>query len=474
MPRLRSIALTLFLTLTLTSLGIIVLLVLLFRLSLGEGFSDYVARLELTRLDSAERYLLERYQRHGSWNFVRTPHDLLGPRPVPPQPLPGEAEAERGAPPPRPGPPPSDVLRLGSRLALFDPQQRLLMGSPSASPRPKRALRLEGGEVLGYLGLAPVEDAGEDPLTRQFMQSQTRNLALAGALAVLLSALAAAWLARHLRRPIAELAQAVGRLARGQLDARAVVDRHDELGALARDFNHMAQLLEQAEQSRRQFVADTSHELRTPLTILRAHTEAMHDGIMPLDQRGLARLRGTIAEMERLVDDLYLLARADEGRHDDHMEPIALADLLDDLAERFAAPMQQAGLRWQIEPAPPVTLRGDPARLRQLFGNLLGNALRYTDAGGEVRLSASVNAPMVDIVLDDSAPGVPDAALAHLFRRFYRVDASRSRAKGGAGLGLAICQSIVTSHGGRISAGHSPLGGLRVNVSLPLQTQARP
>lgn len=461
MPRLRSIALTLFLTLTVTSFAIIAALLLLLRLSIGESFSDYVSRMELERLDIPAHYLLDRYQQAGSWRFVRTPVDLLAPDGGHLPPFHGPMNA---LPPPET----RDSLQLGMRLALFDTGQHLLMGPTAAISRPKRALKQADGKVIGYLGLAPAFDSGaESSLTRQFLEEQTRNIVWGGAVSLLLSALAAAWLARHFRRPLSELAEVAGQLARGHFSTRATADRADELGELARDFNRMAQILEHSEQARRQFIADTSHELRTPLTVMRAYTEAMRDGVMPLDQRGVDRLGSAIADLEHLTDDLYQLARADLGVYEYRLESIPIAMLFNDLAENFAAPMQQGGLRFHIENPPQVSLRGDLARLKQLFSNLLGNSLRYTDPGGEIRLTAHAARGWVDIVLDDTAPGVPDHALPHLFKRFFRVDASRSRASGGAGLGLAICQSIVAGHGGEIIADHSPLGGLRITVRLP-------
>ncbi|MDN3578894.1 ATP-binding protein [Chitinimonas viridis] len=462
MPRMRSIGLTLFIAISLTVLMVVLVLAGLFRLSLGKGFDDYVAKLELTRLDVVEQVLTERYQRHGDWRFIHSQQDLLpGPdfnRPPPPR----GADAGPGRLPPRR----EDRLGLGPRLALFDAQGQLLMGPPEAQGRPRRPIKLEGGEQpIGYMALAPA--GGGDILTRQFLASQTRNMLWSVLAAFILSALAAAWLARHFRAPIAALAQSAKQLAAGQLQTRVALERADELGQLARDFNRMAEQLQQFEQSRRQWMADTSHELRTPLTILRAHIEAMNDGVMPMDQRGLTRLQGAVGELDGLVADLYQLARADVGLYEYKPEPIVLASLFEELADRLAHPLRQAGLRLSLHVPAELAVQADPAKIQQLFGNLLSNTLRYTDTGGEIRLSASAQGASVEIILDDSAPGVPDAALPRLFERFYRVDASRSRQYGGSGLGLAICLTIVEGHGGQINAQHSPLGGLRIQIQLP-------
>jgi two-component system sensor histidine kinase BaeS len=194
----------------------------------------------------------------------------------------------------------------------------------------------------------------------------------------------------------------------------------------------------------------------------------MRDGVLPLNERSLEVLDGAVNELDKLVSDLYQLARADVGAHEFQLEPVLIDSCLDELAQRFQEPLRRAELTLAMSALPQVLINGDPARLQQLFGNLMVNAIRYTDRGGEIRLDASVQGQWLQITLDDTPPGVPDAALPRLFERFYRVDSSRSRASGGSGLGLAICLAIVDGHGGRIVAAHSPLGGLRVTITLPI------
>lgn len=477
----RSIATLLFTAVMLTVLSVVAAAALLFRLSLGQGFDDYLTQVELTRLTPLEDALAARYYAEGGWGFVRGPRDLLpgppGGRGLPGEERPGlppgpaaegqtaEGQQPEGRLPPRR---PMDLMGLNRRLALFDVEGHRLAGPPEAERRPKREIHgRDHGPLIGYLALAPLND-GNDVQTRQFLSTQTRNLALIALLTLLASATAAWYLARQLRRPIAALAFAARKLAEGKLDTRVELQRQDELGALAKDFNLMAQRLERFEQSRRQWVADTSHELRTPLTVLRAHSQAMRDGVLPLNERSLEVLEGAVNELDTLVSDLYQLARADVGAQEFQLEPVLLGSCLDELAQRFQEPLRRAGLTLNIPPPPEVLVNGDPARLQQLFGNLMVNATRYTDRGGEIRLTATLQGQWLQITLDDSPPGVPDAALSRLFDRFYRVDSSRSRASGGSGLGLAICLAIVEGHGGRIVAGHSPLGGLRVTITLPI------
>jgi two-component system sensor histidine kinase BaeS len=192
--------------------------------------------------------------------------------------------------------------------------------------------------------------------------------------------------------------------------------------------------------------------------------------VRPLGRESLASLRGEVAALGKLVDDLSQLALADVGAlayRRSRLDAAALvAQVLEGYRERFA----QRGLALDTEGAEAAPVYGDPDRLTQMFRNLLENTLRYTDAGGRVRVSTRVAHGHATIEIDDSAPGVPAEALPRLFERFYRVESSRSRANGGTGLGLAISRSIAAAHGGDIAAAPSPLGGLHISVRLPLAT----
>jgi len=286
----------------------------------------------------------------------------------------------------------------------------------------------------------------------------------------LLVALALAWsLARWLLAPIHALAAGTHTLAAGDYGARIALRRKDELGELASDFNRLAETLARNRETRRQWTADIAHELRTPLSILRGEVQALQDGVR---QVGAATLESLNAECERLsalVDDLYQLALSDEGGLEYRLVELDLAEVLRAAVEEHARALAACGLTLALELAPSTALpvAADAQRLRQLCANLLANTQRYTDAPGRVRITVEGDAQDWHVHVDDTAPGVPAAALPRLFDRLYRVESSRSRAAGGAGLGLAICKNIAQAHGGCIAASASPLGGLRVSVSLP-------
>jgi two-component system sensor histidine kinase BaeS len=252
------------------------------------------------------------------------------------------------------------------------------------------------------------------------------------------------------------------------------VTSQDELGQLASDFNLLALTLQQNETTRRQWIADISHELRTPLTVLRGEIEALQDGVRPLTAAALASLHGETLRLGRLVDDLYQLSLSDLGALQYRKEPLApqalLLAALEPLRPLFAA--KGITLRADFAPDSDGEILADPQRLHQLFANLLDNALKYTDAPGTLELSMTRRGRNLRIELCDSAPTVAAADLERLFERLYRVESSRNRETGGAGLGLAICRNIAAAHQGTLTAHPSPLGGLCLTLTLPLTLEA--
>jgi two-component system sensor histidine kinase BaeS len=234
----------------------------------------------------------------------------------------------------------------------------------------------------------------------------------------------------------------------------------------------MAAALERQQGLQRQWMAELSHELRTPLAVLQGELAALQDGVRPLDRAAVDSLAAEAARLGRLVDDLYDLSLAEAGGLRYRFEPTDLAALLREAVEAQRAACAAAGLVLEAElPAVPCIARADPARLRQAIDNLLLNARRYTDAPGPVRVVLRAERDGWLLSVDDGPPGVPDAALPRLFEPLYRVEGSRARHAGGAGLGLAIVARVLEAHGGRAEAAHSSLGGLRVLLRLPRGTR---
>jgi two-component system OmpR family sensor kinase/two-component system sensor histidine kinase BaeS len=323
--------------------------------------------------------------------------------------------------------------------------------------------------------------------------SVLRSFLLAGiALAGVLLALAA-FFAQRISRPLQGISSAAHALAAGQLDVQAPGARVRELDELANSFNDMARALHQADLQRRQMTADIAHELRTPLSIIKGRLEGLQDGVYSATPEEIERLLGETALLERLIDDLRLLALAEAGQLPLYTEPLDPLDALQDAADAFApqAAAQQVRLAvFPSEPLPPV--EGDPQRLAQVFANLVANALRYTQAGGTITLSAKVEdsrsgiedrgsssdgpssildlRPSILFEVRDTGQGIAPDDLPHIFDRFYRADRSRTRGSGGAGLGLAIAKQIVLAHGGAIWAESTVGQGTAIRIALPIAT----
>lgn len=360
-------------------------------------------------------------------------------------------------------------VSLFSRISILDKDQHYLAGSVlDGRPGVARPLLLDG-EVFGYLRVTKTS-LPSDIMAKDFLQEQADTILIIVFLSIALSALAASLLAWHFRRPIQTLVQGSRRLADGHFDTRLAVGRSDELGSLAQSFNQLADKLERAETSRRQWVADTSHELRTPISVLRAQLEAIQDGIRDASPEHIALMLRQVLSLNKLIDELYQLARADVGDLQYQMRSVALWNLVEEEAHNFKEKIAGAQLQLALSAETHnFFVVADPDRLRQVLINLLENAVRYTDAGGRISIRNISSEKNVCIVIEDSAPAVPEAALQRLSERFFRVDASRNRQQGGAGLGLALCARIVAAHGGEIVFSHSVLGGLCVTLSLPLE-----
>ena len=251
---------------------------------------------------------------------------------------------------------------------------------------------------------------------------------------------------------------------------------NEELSRLGITLNAMIARLETSFSALRRFTADASHELKTPLTVLRADVErAMHPGSAGGERmQVLEEALHETTRMADLVDSLLTLARADEGRFDLHREPVAMAPLVRDVYETAVILGEEAGLEVGLAVLEQGTVDGDVRRLRQLFLNLITNAIKYTPRGGRVELSLSQRVGReIAFTVRDTGIGIAAVDLPHVFDRFWRADRARSRAseRGGFGLGLAICQWIAQAHGGRVGV-QSRLGrGSAFTVTLPLASE---
>uniref|UniRef100_UPI0021488109 ATP-binding protein n=1 Tax=Tahibacter caeni TaxID=1453545 RepID=UPI0021488109 len=382
---------------------------------------------------------------------------------------PGGVDRPPGEPPSGgpPGPPPGSI-NAGDRLTLYDEQDRRIAGSRASDPAaPAIPVRVDG-RTVGQLRIAPLPMLASEA-ERVFAEGQWRS-GFAAALVVLLFALALAYaLAQRLLRPIQALSRASRALSAGDYASRVAAQGRDEIAGLARDFNHLAGALEQNREARRRWGADLAHELRTPVTVLRLELQTLQAGVRQADAAALGSLLAETERLSALIEDLYELSLADAGALEYRFVAVDLAELAREVVDNHRGGAAAAGLALEEDYAEALPRpQGDPLRLAQLIDNLLLNARRYTDAPGRIRLALVQSAGQLQLSVDDTPPGVPAEDLPRLFDRLFRSERSRTRAAGGAGLGLSICRAIADAHGGAIRAEPSPLGGLRVCVWFPL------
>jgi len=302
------------------------------------------------------------------------------------------------------------------------------------------------------------------------------------AFAALISLAFAYAVAGALTNQLSVLSAAANRLAEGDLAVRVQSEGNDEVGRLAAAFDEMAEQLEQAfkreralEAGRRDLITAVSHDLRTPLATTRAMVEALADGVVsePADvQRYLGLILQETHHLSRLIDDLFALSQIDAGAVRLRCLPIDVAELVSETVAAYQAPALESGIRLEeaVVGLDSARIEADPEQLQRVLRNLLDNALRHTPTGGLVRVDASTTPSSVMLSVNDSGPGVPSSELERIFDRFYRGEPSRHREDGGgSGLGLAIARGLVQAHHGRIWAEPSPLGGVSVRLSLPVQ-----
>jgi signal transduction histidine kinase len=268
-------------------------------------------------------------------------------------------------------------------------------------------------------------------------------------------------LGRALAGSLEELTAAARAVAAGDRKTRVVVRGSDEIATLGASFNTLVESIERGETLRKNLVADVAHELRTPVTNLKAHLEALEDGLVAPTPEAIASLREETDRLARLIGDLQDFALAEAGALQLERAPVDLAALLNAAADAARPRASARGVALVVEGAGEA--QGDRARLAQVLANLLDNALTHTPEGGTVTLEAAGSALRVS----DTGEGIAPEHLPFVFERFYRADPSRARATGGAGLGLALVRRIVEAHGGTIALESTPGRGTSVRIELP-------
>ncbi len=453
--------------------------------SFSAGLMDYVSKRELAQKEKLVSALAQFYARNHTWEPLVEQRDLwsqilrqaageqdqnptFGDR-RPPRPPHGRPPPrhEGGAPPdgrrPPPGEPPPREPR---HPTLMDAQKQPVIGEYHDKYLTV-PIALDGTTV-GWLAMPPKKELTE-AVDIAFRANQNLVfLVVAGVLS--LSSICFSFpLARHFLKPLSKLGQATHALAQGHYDVELDHRRRDELGTLAEDFRTLAETLKNNEGMRKRWIADISHELRTPLAIIKGEIEAMQDGIRPLSQENLSSLHQEVRHLEKLIQDLFELSNAELGALKYQKSQLDLREILQDSIDKHDRQFQCKDFVVNcIVPSLAVPVYGDETRLTQLIDNLLGNTVKYAEDRAQIMITLAGDDHRAELTIEDSGPGVPPEALPYLFDHLYRVEHSRNRALGGAGIGLAICKKIVDAHNGTIRASQSTQGGLAVTLQIPL------
>jgi heavy metal sensor kinase len=327
--------------------------------------------------------------------------------------------------------------------------------------------------------VSPVEDHGREDIlvvaeslheVDESVDQVLLLLLIAGPAALAATALGGWWLARKALRPVERMTSQAGEIGIDRLDERIALPRtEDEIGRLAITLNAMLDRLEQGVEEKHRLIADASHELRTPLAAMRSEIDVSlrADDLSSPARDVLESAREEVDRMSRTVDNLLTLARVDEGRLELLTRPVNLGEVIQAAADPLRPLAEAKGLRIEVDGEPHET-QADPQRLHQALTNFIENAIKFSQPGGEVHVSAWGNSDEVGVTVTDTGPGIPADAREHIFDRFYRADPARGRdGGGGSGLGLAICKEIATAHGGRVWVESEEGKGSAFSLALP-------
>ncbi|CAN5253103.1 N/A [soil metagenome] len=329
-----------------------------------------------------------------------------------------------------------------------------------------RARGTVDGRVVGTIEVAREEPGLLTPEEEHLQHSLDRLHLVAGAASVAAALLLAFLLAETLSRPLRRIRVTAERIDRGDLHARVEPTGDSEVRSVAHSLNRLAETLEHEEQVRKQTVGDIAHELRTPVHGLLSRIEAAQDGVLEDERANLAAMHTEALRLARLLDDLNRLADAERPGFLLAKQPVDLAAVVSAQARTFGPRFAEAELEFIIALDPTWTI-GDANRLGQIVPNLLENALRYTERGGTVFVRVRPAGDTAILEVEDTGIGIAPDDQRHVFTRFWRGEKSRSRATGGAGIGLAVVRELVRAHEGRVDVESVPGRGSTFHVFLP-------
>jgi len=341
---------------------------------------------------------------------------------------------------------------MESMMHGHDMDMGMGMSAYSATSWKTKTFAVSGS--IGTLATAEVRYPASalNPQDVNFQSAVFRYLLFAGGLALLFGIILSYFTSRQLVAPLRRLMQAANRIGHGHLDERVNVRSKDEVGQLANAFNAMADNLNRQETLRKQFTADIAHELRTPLTSIKSYIEAFQDGVLPANEENLSSIHEEIDRLVDLSSDLKDLNVAEIGTLQLNIEPVNLTPLLQKIIHSLNPLIQEKNttLSWHA-PQEPMTMSGDERLLTRLFYNLVHNAYRYSNSGGQITVALTRTPDYCEIRIRNTGLGISEDDLPLIFERFYRADKSRTRETGGTGIGLALVRQITDLHQGTIT-----------------------
>jgi two-component system sensor histidine kinase BaeS len=355
-------------------------------------------------------------------------------------------------------------------VLLVDDGGRTILGMSPSAPVEAGATAtapvMTGGHAIGRVTVSQANGRLLTAEEVQLHQQLNRMHLIAGITAAAIAFAIGLYLALTLSRPLRRIRTGAEAMGAGDLDVRVKETGDDEIRSVARALNGLAETLQREEELRKESVADLAHELRTPVMGLLARIEAAQDGVFDDEAANLSAMHDEALRLTRLLDDLSALADAQRPGLLLAGEPVDLAEVAAGPADALAQSFADKGIAFTTDLQATV-VAGDRKRLEQVVVNLLTNALRYTDAGGHVSLSVHQTGDDAVIEVADSGVGIPAEDLPHVFTRFWRGEKSRSRATGGAGIGLSIVKELVRAHGGRVTVESTVGQGTVFGVLIP-------
>lgn len=463
----------LFLTLLVTSIIAVAILVILIQWSVGRGMVDYINKREANKIQPLISDLATQYGQYNNWQWLQSNPGAL--RQIMFENLlvrrnDDRCDDDEDCDDLKRPDFPSEILHPKKHhvdIAIIDRDNTTVVAIHArAKYRTRIAIDWQGNTV-GWVSI-PQRQKISEGFELLFIEQQQHTFWFMSLVVIVLAGIIGFPLARHFVKPIEQLTKGTNQLTQGQYTLQLPVKRNDELGLLARDFNELARTLAHNESSRKRWIADISHELRTPLAILSGEIEAILDGVRSLSKERIYSMKEEVDHLNKLVNDLYELTKADIGGLSYRKVELDLVELVQSKLNAYQPLFNEHKLSVHFDTTRPTILWADSTRINQLLDNLLTNADRYTNQGGQIHISISQDKHTITLLMEDSAPGVPDEALTQLFDYLYRTEQSRNRESGGSGLGLAICKRIVEGHGGTMLAKHSDLGGVAIYVQFPL------